>query len=126
MTTHHTTESVERLATRLARAMDVAGWHDAGEYMRSGWIKGVITEEIEKILAAQSYTYIGTDGKPVLARDLEDERDALRARLDEAERVGRLMQCGLEFMAADDDEAGRMAKQIATGLRAFLNGGDNG
>lgn len=29
------------------------------------------------------YTYIGKDGKPVLARDLEDERDALCKELEE-------------------------------------------
>ena len=31
------------------------------------------------------YRYIGKDGKTVLARDLEDERDALRARLEAVE-----------------------------------------
>lgn len=35
--------------------------------------------ERDALRAAQSYTYIGKDGKPVLARDLEDERDALEA-----------------------------------------------
>jgi hypothetical protein len=35
--------------------------------------------ERDALRAAQSYTYIGKDGKPILARDLEDERDALRA-----------------------------------------------
>lgn len=34
--------------------------------------------------AVDSYSYIGRDGKMVLAKDLEDERDALRAQLQAA------------------------------------------
>jgi hypothetical protein len=37
--------------------------------------------EIEAFKAAQSYTYIGKDGKPRLARDMEDEIDRLREAL---------------------------------------------
>lgn len=33
--------------------------------------------EYNEILKAQKYTYIGKDSKPILARKLEDERDAL-------------------------------------------------
>lgn len=36
-------------------------------------------------LEAQTYTYIGKDGVPVLARTLEDERDTLKARVAELE-----------------------------------------
>lgn len=36
-------------------------------------------EQLKKLLASQHYSYIGKDGKQVLARELEDERDALRA-----------------------------------------------
>jgi hypothetical protein len=36
------------------------------------------------------YRYIGRDGQPVLARDLEDQRDALQAKLDKAMDTLRL------------------------------------
>lgn len=38
--------------------------------------------ERDALRAAQSYTYIGKDGKPVLARDLEDERNTLEAQVE--------------------------------------------
>ncbi len=38
-----------------------------------------LADERDALQSTQSYTYIGKDGKPVLARDLEDERDDLRA-----------------------------------------------
>lgn len=38
--------------------------------------------ERDALRNAQSYTYIGKDGKPILARDLEDQRDALLAERD--------------------------------------------
>ena len=37
--------------------------------------------ENEALKDGQTYCYIGKDGKAVLARDLEDERDALRAEV---------------------------------------------
>lgn len=40
--------------------------------------------EVAALRAGQTYRYIGKDGKTVLARDLEDERDELRAQLAEA------------------------------------------
>jgi|26BtaG_2_1085354.scaffolds.fasta_scaffold10234_3 hypothetical protein len=51
--------------------------------------------------AFDSYSYIGRDGKSVLAKDLEDERDALRAQLqtarDEAlEEAANLMRTAAE------------------------------
>jgi len=41
----------------------------------------VSPETFAELQAKQTYHYIGKDGKPVLARDLEDERDELRAEL---------------------------------------------
>jgi hypothetical protein len=37
-------------------------------------------ELIARLRAAQHYTYIGRNGKPVLARDLEDRAEAAEAR----------------------------------------------
>jgi hypothetical protein len=49
-------------------------------------------EELERerdaALAAQDYTYIGKDMKPILARDLEDAKDEAEAKL--AKAVERL------------------------------------
>ena len=45
-------------------------------------------EELERerdaALAAQAYTYIGKNMKPILARDLEDAKDAAEAKLAKA------------------------------------------
>ncbi|UWR51561.1 hypothetical protein [Phaeobacter inhibens] len=51
--------------------------------------------------AVDSYSYIGRDGKAVLAKDLEDERDALRAQLQAAqnETAKTLWQ---EYLRVDD------------------------
>lgn len=38
--------------------------------------------ERDALRNAQSYTYIGKNGKPILARNLEDQRDALLAERD--------------------------------------------
>jgi hypothetical protein len=40
-----------------------------------------ISADRDELLASQHYRYIGKDGKTVLARDLEDERDALSAEV---------------------------------------------
>lgn len=46
-----------------------------------------LQETVNALHSAQSYTYIGKDGVPVLARDLEDQRDALQAKVEAAETV---------------------------------------
>ncbi len=51
-------------------------------------------------MTEKPYTYIGKDGKPVLARDLEDERDALKERVKELEdTLGMLGQMTTDHMA---------------------------
>jgi hypothetical protein len=47
--------------------------------------------------ASQGYRYIGKDGKPVLARDLEDERDTLRAEVERLRLVLHLARAALEY-----------------------------
>lgn len=116
--THHTTESVEQWA-RLAGANlkpNREFRHKTGATLRD------LAAERDALLAAQSYTYIGKDGKPVLARDLEDERDALRARLDEAERAFLWIMEQDQVGSGMIRDEGRFAKRA----RAFLNGGGNG
>lgn len=84
------------------------------------------TDRIEALLAerdalraAQSYTYIGKDGKPVLARDLEDERDALEAdnqRLRDALiRIEDLTQHNMGMSAADETCVNREASAALKG-----------
>jgi ATP-dependent Clp protease ATP-binding subunit ClpA len=43
-----------------------------------------LERERDEALAAQSYTYIGKNMKPILARDLEDAKDAAEAKLAKA------------------------------------------
>ena len=55
------------------------------------------------------YTYIGKDGKSVLARDLEAERDTLRAEL------------ALIQEAAEEDMSGSMVNHYARKLRVIAS-----
>lgn len=127
MTTNHTTESVDRLAVDCHKASRNTRDEELERLLYDCAVAlRCLHEERDHLIAAQSYTYIGKDGKPVLARDLEDERDALRARLDEVKRVIGIVYTGLEFMAADDDDAGQMASRLVRHVRAFINGGGNG
>ena len=48
-----------------------------------------LERERDEALAAQSYTYIGKDMKPILARDLEDAKDFAEAKLAKAVEVLR-------------------------------------
>lgn len=57
----------------------------------------------ERDALRDNYTYIGKDGKSVLARDLEDERDALKAEL-----AGARNAALDEAAKVADDEAERM------------------
>ena len=50
-------------------------------YIRSDLVSDITAE---RDALRDNYTYIGKDGKPVLARELEDERDQLKAELAEA------------------------------------------
>ncbi|SNZ21705.1 hypothetical protein [Cohaesibacter gelatinilyticus] len=45
--------------------------------------------------AAKPYTYIGKDGHAVLARDLEDQRDAAHKRIEELEEASARLFCHL-------------------------------
>ena len=67
--------------------------------------------------AAQGYRYIGKDGKPVLARDLEDQRNALRAQVEALTEALRVNGLRAGFSHADIDEvirASRAASAPAT------------
>jgi hypothetical protein len=70
-----------------------------------------LRRERDEALAAQGYLYIGRDGKPILARDLEDQRDALRALLREAASalepfaaIERRQWAGTVYEGAADDK----------------------
>ncbi|MER5171625.1 hypothetical protein [Thioclava kandeliae] len=45
------TDATTTIQKRVARALDVAGWHEAGDYMRNGWMRGIVQEEIERLTA---------------------------------------------------------------------------
>jgi hypothetical protein len=70
-----------------------------------------LRRERDEVLAAQGYLYIGRDGKPILARDLEDQRDAALALLREA---GEVLERGINCIEAEgwdaDDERALLAK----------------
>ena len=103
MTTHHTTESVERLAAMLE-----FGAKEPVEELRQN-------KELE---AAEAL------------RDLAAERDALRARLDEAKEIlawyrGNVSWCN-NFGPEGTEARDNLAKDAGNRAGAFLNGGGNG
>lgn len=69
------------------------------------WVKhsdyATLAAERDAPRNAQGYTYIGKNGKPVLARDLEDQRDALQAKLDDA--MGALESVKSDLVVRDVD-----------------------
>lgn len=64
---------------------------DDGEYVKFADYATLLAER-DALLASQKYTYIGKDGKPILARDLEDQRDTLEAEAVVDARVIRELQ----------------------------------
>ena len=66
----------------------------------------------ERDALRDKYTYIGKDGKSVLAKDLEDERDALRLSLAEA-RNAALDEAAAPFLEeAEHDESGLLYSSL--------------
>lgn len=53
-----------------------------GDWVRRSDYVALLSERDALRKAVDSYSYIGRDGKMVLAKDLEDERDDLRAQVD--------------------------------------------
>jgi hypothetical protein len=81
-----TRETVEKLVKRLDAiyASEENGplCHEAAAAILDAW------DERDALQNAQTYSYIGRDGKTVLARDLEDRAEAAEAKL--AERAAAL------------------------------------
>lgn len=72
---------------------EVEKWKRQAEISRLGACEitkreSTLRAQLEDFRASQQYRYIGKDGKPVLARSLEDDRDRLRA---ENEKLKSLM-----------------------------------
>lgn len=65
--------------------------------------------EVKALRQAQTYTYIGKSGKPVLARDLEDRAEAAEAKL-------RHYKCEIveTALANEKDAEARLEKAVAT------------
>lgn len=68
---------------------------------------------VAELQSGQTYRYIGKDGKSVLARTLEDERDDLRAKLDAAVD-------GLGRISAHYTDTGLAAKHMGAIARAII------
>ena len=77
----------DALAAKLAEAERVARYESdiaqqALDQMKAEKARAEVAEaKLAEWRAAQHYTYIGKDGKPVLARDLEARADAAEAAL---------------------------------------------
>jgi hypothetical protein len=80
--------------------------------------------ERDALQQAQTYRYIGKDGKSILARDLEDQRDAALARVEALEValtsarssiLSMLCGRGCEFEGSDEDWVGDIDAALAKG-----------
>jgi hypothetical protein len=76
-----------------------------------------LERERDMALAAQSYTYIGKNMKPILARDLEDAKDAAEAKL--AKAVEALRHTLDKPRDADQSYAG-LCSEVMWEIRAAL------
>jgi hypothetical protein len=63
------------------------------------------------------YRYIGKDGKPILARDLEDQRDELQAKLAKAVVALRSIGEGTNHGAMTSTYSERALQNILRGIR---------
>jgi hypothetical protein len=61
-----------------------------------------LAAEVLEWRKGQPYLYIGVDGKPVLARDMEDELLASRAKLDAARRLAGEVRDAIETLKEQD------------------------
>jgi hypothetical protein len=75
--------SAELTALRAERERDHANINLKADFI-AATVNDLAQMEAERdaLQQAQTYRYIGKDGKPILARDLEDQRDAALARVD--------------------------------------------
>lgn len=62
--------------------------------------------------ASQGYRYIGKDGKSVLARDLEDERDALRLEVTRLKMQAAVMDAWLAGEPSEPPRTGRAKSPV--------------
>ena len=70
---HFESSSIAEIAARNPSVM---------EYMKHWEARAEAAEaKLAEVLGGQPYTYYGKDGKPVLARDLEDRAEAAEAKL---------------------------------------------
>lgn len=76
MTNRVDREAVERLESHIEW---LEGDHERCNPWLARTLRALLAER-EELPASQGYTYIGKDGKPILARNLEDQRDALEAK----------------------------------------------
>jgi hypothetical protein len=77
----------------------------------------------------QSHSYIGKDGVPILARDLENQRDDVLARVAELEAACALSGVTLlvetlKYCARDDGTHPENRKRAAKDVLAKLKGGE--
>ena len=94
---------------------------------------------IAELTSAQKYRYIGKDGKPVLARDLEDRIEQLEAALTRAnaataaayEVAAQVCENGDEFdpstairALATPDQTAALDKLISEAVRPLINAAD--
>jgi hypothetical protein len=80
-----------------------------------------LERERDVALAAQNYSYIGKDMKPILARDMEDAKDEAEAKL--AKAVDKLTKAEA-YLQKISRHANRSCSAIAARALAELEGGE--
>jgi len=114
------TDAPERIWITLTQA--VSGWIRIKSLERVPRLEYIRADILADWQASQGYRYIGKDGKPVLARDLEDERDAAQAEI--AKLRGQNAKCReyidkleVELRKADPDN---LLIMVGSEMRALL------
>lgn len=83
-----------------------------------------LERERDAALAAQDYTYIGKDMKPILARDLEDAKDAAEAKLAKAMEYLRKIAAYTHIGTHEQGIVQNAEARIACTALAELEGGE--
>ena len=75
--------------------------------------------QVAEYQKGQTYRYIGKDGKSILARDLEDDRDNLRAHVAAADRLADVVFRLLGQRGVDDLVSPRLLNLARIELAAY-------
>lgn len=119
-------ESVIAMRTGFTGNPPYVGWKGLGLALTEALDErdALVSERNALYQQAAKYTYIGKDGKAVLAKDLEAERDELRGVCKEMSGLKTAMMAGLVHKDAIDRNVWEIADRMEQILSLKTNGGN--